>query len=1058
MKRTLKISFEFLAAFVATVLIAFLLLAWRVASQPISSTTLTPYVVMALDKLVPGTHAEIGHTLIVWDNDDHTIALRGDDVKLRDDKSNVIADFPSMKLRMSLLSLLRGRFLPDELSIEQPQLWLVRRADGTILFTAMATGNAAPPPEAATERPLMEFLQRFTEEITHNGLLRDLAVTKAKLFIHDEETKQDWSVGIPEIALHHGLLSLTGNAEIELTQKDHTSLLMAHYEFDQRHKLHDVSVSFSDVNPSFLAGRLPKLASMAALNLPLTGEISFTADPELNVVTTSARIEGGEGQLNVPDFWDAPRPVKHLALAATYDRAAHRLDMPVAEIDMGGPKLAFKMEASQPPVDAKAQSGKPFDMAFTLNIKLTDLPMDDFAAVWPKPIITNAREWISSNMSAGAFKQGEITLRGKFAWDDLENMDLDSGEGTVSASGARVKYIAEMPQVEGVGAEATFDLDHMDVKVSGGGIGALKLQTFTILITDFQQHVQNIFIPLTLAGPVRDVVKLLDSPPLGYAKVVGLRPDDSDGNVTGVVELRFPLLNALAMKDIGIKADANLTDFGAKKLIPGIEIARANLALALDKEGFTLKGPATLNKVPLQVNAQENFGEPANNKPHAQATVTGAITGEQWAQFGLDLSGRVKGPTAVTLRVTQPDKDMTQLSGEIGLRQAAIQFDEMNWKKPAGVQATLNLAADMPQGKDIQVKAIDLQGTGIKVKGSARLASGDQRLMQLDLKPLILGRTNASLHFTQSPGAAGALRFSAEGESFDVSGLRGGKDPAKTDPRPKNYDIRVNKLYTSEDGFIANASIHAQREQFGWSAIELHGLADGGHQLDISLAPLGDRRTFSITCDDFGKALKGMGFTDTVKSGALEIKGESSPDNPRVIEGTAKIGSFVVAGLPVLARLLSAMSPFGFVDFITGNAYFDRLEGQFRWHGDEVELSKVRAAGSTFGLNIDGRVDLNTGEANLHGTVVPFSFFNKVINIIPLLGNVITGGEGQGVIAASYTVKGTLLDPNISVNPVSLLTPGFLRNLFFSGDDTEQVKPQAPAEQKPKAPQEIDKK
>jgi len=88
---------------------------------------------------------------------------------------------------------------------------------------------------------------------------------------------------------------------------------------------------------------------------------------------------------------------------------------------------------------------------------------------------------------------------------------------------------------------------------------------------------------------------------------------------------------------------------------------------------------------------------------------------------------------------------------------------------------------------------------------------------------------------------------------------------------------------------------------------------------------------------------------------------------------------------------------------------------------------------------------MNTGATNLHGTLVPFSFFNSIINVIPLLGDGITGGEGQGVIAASYTVKGTLGEPDISVNPVSLLTPGFLRNLFFAGDDTPEKPPEQPA-------------
>ena len=36
------------------------------------------------------------------------------------------------------------------------------------------------------------------------------------------------------------------------------------------------------------------------LDLPLTGEVLFALDPDLNVVTTAAHIDGGEGRLNAP--------------------------------------------------------------------------------------------------------------------------------------------------------------------------------------------------------------------------------------------------------------------------------------------------------------------------------------------------------------------------------------------------------------------------------------------------------------------------------------------------------------------------------------------------------------------------------------------------------------------------------------------------------------------------------------------------------------------------------------------------------------------------------------
>ncbi|MDD5586108.1 MAG: DUF3971 domain-containing protein [Alphaproteobacteria bacterium] len=1037
MLRWPRLILRSLAVFFGVLVVAFLLLAWKVSSQPMTSTALTPYVEAAIEKLLPNSQATIAKTLIEWDNVDHSIALHGEQVILRDRQDKIIAEFPTAKMKLSVLALLQGRFFPSELKIDEPQLWFTRRADGTVWFGGEAAGNTAEGPSESLS--IWDALRHFTSEITGRGRFLDLAITRAVVSIHDEEIKQDWAIKIPLLALHHGWDELTGQAQIEVDQKGHSSVLDARYAYDFGPKEHGVTIQFREVNPALLAVLQPKLVALTAADLPLTGKVEVTTDRDLNIVKMATQIGGGKGRLVMPSFWDKPRAVESLKVQGTYDRQTHRLDVPVADIDFGGPKLSLKLEGKEPP-----SGGTPYDLAFTLAVQLSDLPMDQFAAVWPKPIITNARTWLAANLSRGVYKQGDVVLRGKLAWQEPENMLLESGEGKIFASNATVKYIDGMPPVEGVNAEAPFDLDHMDVKLSGGGIGAIKLQPSTIHISDFQKTVQYIDIPLKLSAPVRDVVKLIDARPLGYARAVGLVPDDCDGRVDGMLKLRFPLLNSLPMKDVDISADAQLTNFAIRKLIKGIDLSQGNLALNLDKEGFSLKGPAALNKVPLQISWQSQFSADrgGGGKPYRLATINGTVSDEQWKQLGLDLSGKVKGSTTAALRLMQPNKKETQLSGDIDFRQAAITFSDLAWKKPAGTAATLRFAADMAEGKNIRLKSFELQGADIKASGSGMLDRESYEVLELDVRPFMLGRTNATLHFSQSFGPQGELHFTAEGESFDVSGLTGGKDPARTDPRPKSYSLNLGKLYTSENGFIADIKANATREKEGWRAIELHGRADGGHPLDISLAPQGAIRVFSLTCDDFGKALKGMGFTDTVKDGPIEMKGESTPENPDVIEGTVEIGHFVVAGLPALARLLSAVSPFGFIDFVTGNASFDHLEGRFRWHGDEAELIKIRAAGSVFGINIDGKVNLNNGEANIHGLLVPFSLFNRIIGIIPLLGDVITGGDGGGVLAAAYTVTGTLNDPDIGVNPVSLLTPGFLRNLFFSGDGEEDELPE----------------
>ena len=57
-------------------------------------------------------------------------------------------------------------------------------------------------------------------------------------------------------------------------------------------------------------------------------------------------------------------------------------------------------------------------------------------------------------------------------------------------------------------------------------------------------------------------------------------------------------------------------------------------------------------------------------------------------------------------------------------------------------------------------------------------------------------------------------------------------------------------------------------------------------------------------------------------------------------------------------------------------------------------------------------------------------------------GGIFTGGEGEGLFAVTYRMTGELDDPNVDVNVLAALAPGFLRALFSGsgsrGDAADQ--------------------
>ena len=109
---------------------------------------------------------------------------------------------------------------------------------------------------------------------------------------------------------------------------------------------------------------------------------------------------------------------------------------------------------------------------------------------------------------------------------------------------------------------------------------------------------------------------------------------------------------------------------------------------------------------------------------------------------------------------------------------------------------------------------------------------------------------------------------------------------------------------------------------------------------------------------------------------------------------------------------------------------FAGLTAPFTYGGGRLQLEPGRAFGSSVGMTWRGGLDFGSDTVDVAGTLVPFYAVNRVLGAVPLLGDILTGGEGGGLFAVTYALEGPLDEPDLSVNPLSILAPGFLRGLF----------------------------
>jgi hypothetical protein len=261
------------------------------------------------------------------------------------------------------------------------------------------------------------------------------------------------------------------------------------------------------------------------------------------------------------------------------------------------------------------------------------------------------------------------------------------------------------------------------------------------------------------------------------------------------------------------------------------------------------------------------------------------------------------------------------------------------------------------------------------------------------------------------------------------------RKPSTTEPPPGPpwiLDAKFDRVLAAHGAVLGNVVMHAENDGRVFQQLRLEGQIGARGPFLLQIVPSAGGRRLVVTAADAGELLRGLDYVPTMQGGTLSVEGHYEDAQPgRPLVGTADIQDFRMQNAPALGKLLQAMTLYGLVEVMRGPGLgFTRMEAPFRLTDDALDIDDARAFSSSLGLTAKGRLDLAAQTIDMQGTIVPAYFFNSLLGDIPLVGKLFSPERGGGVFAASYTVRGRVEDPEVTVNPLAALTPGFLRGLF----------------------------
>lgn len=1103
-RRLLRIGLEVAAAAMGLFALAVVALAWRLSTGPIVLDYLTPRIVAALSPPESGVTVSIGRTELAWAGWEHALDLRATEVRAVNPDGRVLATVPEIRIGFSGRALLRGIVAPSRLGVVSPTLLLSRGADGQVSFGLLpaegiqgvparqgrvegaagagAVGIPLHPAPASGESDTDAVLDALLEALASppdlsqaSGYLTSISVLGGRLLLNDAPSGLIWSVPSLDLMLQRDPAGLRATAAGAIEQAAGRTYVSASAWLDRHSETVRGTLSVSGLRPSQLAPAAidrsgDTMAALAGLDLALSGSIAFRSAADGTQAALDFALRAESGRL-VPPGLEGSYPVRFAELRGRLSDGLETLVLDELRLDLDGPTLEFSGTASN-------LLRSPVGEATAV---VRNMPLDRLPGLWPPTLGPNPRAWVLGNLSDGRIEEARATVAFQVADGRVAATDLLGG---LTFGGVTVDYFAPLPPVSGVDGIATFDDASFNIDILGGTIrqtdigggatGPVAVPSGRIDITGLDGRDHRIAISLEANGPLGSMLEVVDHPALGYASEIGLDPATVSGTASSQLDFRFPLIDDLMLGQVEIGVAGTLAGTAVRDVVGGLDLTDGELALDLDKDGMLVEGTGALAGLPLTLSWRERFGE---HRPQRELAASGTLEAQDLGRFGFDLAPAVDGPLAITVR-GEGSAQRLDLALSADLTQAVLDLPDIALGKPAGSAGTFDVTLALLDGEPFgdahaAIRADDLVAEiPLRFAAPSGNADGGVGLDRIGPAALRFGRNDLRVTATPLPdigwdvGVTGAsldleplLRREAmvgETESGDDPGEPGEAGPAGPGPNGAGFNASfdVDTVWVGDSTALSRLTGSIGRRQGRWFFADLTGLAPGGAGLALRLVPDESERRLSLTAQDTGALLRTLELHDGIRGGTLWFEGVFDDERPgSPMTGELVISDYRVLDLPLLARLLNIASLTGPGELLAGDGIaFHRAEASLELDGDSLSITDGRAFGDGLGLTVEGVLDLEADTIDASGTLVPAYALNAALGHIPILGPLLTGQPGSGVFAATYTLRGPLAEPGISVNPIAALAPGFLRNLFGMFGEARDRGPQDPRFRGPEHP------
>ncbi len=979
----------------------------------------------------------IGDVSIDWRDLSTLGLLRVKNVSLSGRNGAVFATLPEMYVGLDLFGFLPRRQSLNSILIRKAKLFLTRDKDGILRLGLEGSDSATPLDQLlgngkSSDKPWDGRLPFRHLTLEHLAFTVSDEVSGTRLESPDASVRLSRTYGRYHAAIHMPFTNGSDKGDIELAMQ---TVQWNHHQLDAR--LTQVPMDYVCV----LAHCLPGMNVSGKLN----AEAHVIFNDAMQAQTGTVSLKSDKLALNAPQWFPEKLVMQPFAIDSKVSGGAQLTSASTFDLGMEDTHLTGEVDTTSK-ADGLYLDGKGH---------LDKLAIDKLYKYWPLGLAGDSRAWIIGSLSGGYGDDSAVEFH--LTPKDLAAPAISDGalKARVNAHNITVHYLPGFPDMRNVSGIVDFTGETITVNADSGSLltGTNVSKTY-VYFPNLNQAGTPMETALTLKAPAADVATILQLKNFTFDDSLKLDPATLKGTMEGTLKLKFDAFSAevpgyvapppgeVDFSHVIYDIDTRLTDIAQPNFAGRVNLSNASGTLKANNDGMAFDGNVSSNNATLHVGVSQKSGE------DVVLNLDGGITREQFASLGLPNDPHFgEGSLSVKAALAARSAGIFFNNATVDLTDMAFKIPEISWAKKRGAPGSITVTPAKAAAYNLKV-----EGPGLSAPDATLEMTPD-----LDIKSLTLPRvkTDKSDFALRYRNDADGYHVALTGARLDASESYASNTSSGDDLLLKDFPAIDLKLelgtlvlvpaapFTHVSGSLSCSRARCESAMFNATA--------GKGDISASISRDEGGRQFLLTASDAGDFLRAFDITDRMYGGRLDMRGTYDDKlTPPGLPARVRIDDFTLKNSQILGRILSIGSLSGLANALTGNGIdFSKLTASLYSRAGLITINDGRALSNALGITVGGTLDTVKGKIDMRGTLAPAYALNSAISSIPVLGY-LAGGK-EGLFAFNYSVHGSYNDPSVMVNPLSAITPGFLRGIWGSNqpDDPRDAADDVDAQTRP---------